>query len=149
MGFWQRQALWAAVTARLICVNPDDVGHVWPGVRHFIASAFEHGRGDDNAEIVFADLKARHSLLWTIWDQEQREILAALTTKLIMTPRGLVCRITSCGGNELVRWYSVISGIESYAKAEGCRSVRFEGRRGWKAFFPDYAERWVMLEKRL
>lgn len=133
----------------LVCVDPAAVDDIWPHVQGFIESAFDHSRGDDNAEIVLAELKAQTSLLWFVWERNARSILAALTTKLIKTPRGLVCRITSCGGIHLDRWSTLLSQIEEYAKAEGCISVRIEGRKGWKAIFPDYAERWVMLEKRL
>lgn len=133
----------------LVCVAPAMVEDIWPHARGFIESAFDHGRGDDNAEIVLAELKAQTSLLWLVWERDDKAILAALTTKLIKTPRGLVCRITSCGGMQLHRWAALLAKVEGYAKAEGCISVRIEGRRGWKAIFPDYAERWIMLEKRL
>ncbi len=133
----------------LVCVDPAEVDRIWPHVRAFIASAFEYGRGDDDADIVLVELKRQTSLLWLVWEHDEKSILSALTTKLIKTPRGLVCQITSCGGVHLDRWSALLGRVEDYAKAEGCISVRIEGRKGWKAIFPDYAERWVMLEKRL
>ncbi len=133
----------------LVCVNPALVAAVWPHVHGLIDSAFQRGRGDDDAKIVAAELKAQTSLLWLVWERDDKAILAALTTKLIRTPHGLVCRITSCGGIHLDRWSALLAKVEDYAKSEGCICVRIEGRRGWKAIFPDYAERWIMLEKRL
>jgi hypothetical protein len=133
----------------LVCVHPVAIDDMWPHARGFIESAFDHGRGDDNAEIVLADLKAGGSLLWIIWDRGDRAMKGAVTTKLVKISHGLVCRITACGGLQLHRWAALLTKIENYAKAEGCMSMRIEGRRGWKAIFPDYAERWIMLEKRL
>ena len=132
-----------------LCVDPDRIPEVWPHVADFITAAFANGRGDDNADIVLGDLYARESLLWITWDGEA--VIAAATTKLLKVAYGLVCVITACGGCEMgpARWREAIKPIEDYALAEGCRAIRFEGRRGWAAVFPDYRERWVCLEKRL
>lgn len=133
----------------LVCVEPARIDEIWPHVRRFTESAFSDGRGDDNAEIVEADLRAGYSLLWIVWTARENRILAAVTTKLLKTPRGFVCRITSCGGIELKRWAHLLADIEAYAKAEGCICVRWEGRKGWKAFFPGYREPWIVLEKKV
>lgn len=118
-------------------------------MREFIERAFEHGRGDDNAEIVLADLKAKGSLLWIAWAADDRKIIAAAVTKIIKTWRGLICLITACGGVDLVRWKHMIGGLEDFARAEGCIAIRMEARKGWAAVFTDYREPWIVLEKRL
>lgn len=127
-------------------VEPIDLGSVWPHIEGFIDSAFENGRGDDNSDTVLRDIVARRSILWVAWDGPR--VAAAVTTKLITTRRGLVCRITTCGGGG-VNWRNEIWRIEDYARAEGCHSTRLEGRRGWARVLPDYSEAWVVLEKRL
>jgi hypothetical protein len=132
-----------------LCVDPDRIEDIWPHARAFIEAAFDGERGDDDAEAMFADLVARKSLLWIAWDDERKKILAAATTKLIKVSRGLVCWVTSCGGNDLKRWRDCLGVIEGYAKAEGCSHVRLSGREGWKVIFPDYRKTWVTLEKAL
>jgi hypothetical protein len=134
---------------QVLCVDPARIEDIWPHVRDFIAAAFDNDRGDDCADDVHGDLLAKRALLWVAWDGGA--ITAAATTKLLRTARGLVCIITSCGGREMrrERWRAAIEPLETYARAEGCRVVRFEGRRGWKTVFPDYREAWVSLEKRL
>lgn len=136
------------MTVKALCVDPDRVSEIWPHVRSFIDAAFWHERGDGSADMVFADLVAKQSLLWIVWGDEGT-VLAAATTKLIAPPRGRICVITSCGGHELARWRACLADIEAYAKAEGCSHIRMEGRRGWKTFFPDYHEPWIVLEKKL
>lgn len=134
-----------------ICVAPDRIGEIWPHVRAFVEAAFAECRGDDDAELVHDDLAAGRALLWIAWDDAGKRIVAASTTKLLDVKRGKVCLITSCGGRGVGsnRWVHLISDIESYAKAEGCKYVRFEGRRGWQAIFPEYEQPWIVLEKRL
>lgn len=131
----------------LICTAPDLVDDIWPHVRGYIESTFWRGRHKGDVEAVFADIKSGIALLWIVWDG--RGILAAITTKLIKEHDRLVCLITACGGVNLNRWVGVISDIEAHAMAEGCCCVRFEGRKGWKAMFPDYREPWIILEKSL
>lgn len=132
-----------------LCVAPGMVPDIWPHVREFIEAAFAHDRGDDDAEIVHADLLSGGSLLWVAWDDERKRIIAAATSKLIKVRRGLICCITSCGGIDIDRWSSCLAAIEAYAKDEGCTLMRIEGRKGFARVFPDYTQPWIVLEKRL
>lgn len=133
----------------VLCVDPERIDEIWPHVKEFIAAAFDRDRGDDSADGVVADLRARRALLWIAWDGDV--ICAAATTRLFKVELGTICIITACGGREMGidRWRSCIRPLEEYARAEGCRVIRVEGRRGWKAVFPDYSEVWVTLQKRL
>jgi len=132
-----------------MCVDPDQLDKVWPHVSSFIQMAFWSGRGDDNADIIYEDLKKRTSLLWVVWDDDDKIIIAAGTTKLFNVPRGRVCVITSCAGNRLDQWIKFFYKIEEYARAEGCKYVRLTGRRGWRHYFPNWSEPWITLEKEL
>lgn len=133
----------------IVCVAPDRIAEIWPHVRPFIENAFHNGRGDDDAETVHRDLLSGFSLLWIAWDEAQATIAAAATTKLIDVARGKVCLVTACGGSGIQRWAHGLAAIEAYARAEGCRYVRFEGRKGFKRVFRDYRQPWIVLEKRL
>jgi hypothetical protein len=139
----------ASPDVHALCVDPDRVDEIWPHARAFIEAAFDSELGDDSAELVLADLKSRNALLWIVWAEDRKQIIAAATTKLIRVTRGLVCLVTACGGNELKRWRDCISAVEGYAKAEGCSHVRLCGREGWKVIFPEYRKIWVTLEKAL
>lgn len=133
-----------------LCVSPDLIPEIWPHVRHFIEDAFLNGRGDDDPQIIHRDLLSGHSLLWIVWDSEQRQIIAAATTKVLDVERGKVCVITACGGIEIGRWKrDGLAAIEAYARHEGCKFVRIEGRKGFARLFPDYRQPWIVLEKRL
>ena len=85
------------------------------------------------------------ALLWLAWDGE--EIAAAAVTELHKTDQRKICVIVACGGSGRADWLPLISGIEKFAKAEGCRAMRIIGRRGWMRVLPDYRERAVVIEK--
>lgn len=132
-----------------ICVPPAMIPDLWAVIQAIIEPAFEDNRGDDDAKIIYQDLCSGFSLLWLAWNAERMSVMGAVVTKLLDVPRGKVCRITACGGREMDRWKDGLADIESYAKAEGCRFMRFEGRKGFERLFPEYRQPWIVLEKEL
>lgn len=133
-----------------ICVDPKKIDDIWPHVEPLISRAFANNRGDDDASIAYSDLKSGDALLWIVWDEEFKIVAAAATTKIFLSShRGKICLITSCSGIGVHKWVRCVEAIEDYAKAEQCKSIRFSGRRGWKHYFPDWQEPWLVLEKQL
>lgn len=74
---------------------------------------------------------------------------AVAVTCLQLTDVGKVCVITACAGNNMSRWLPLISGIETYAKEEGCTCVRIFGRKGWLRALKGYRAKFVILDKEL
>lgn len=134
-----------SVSAECLCVAPELVPHFWPVVRPLLQAAVDHN-GDWTIEEIERGL-ADKMLLWVATDGTR--VLAAAVTRLLQTKNGKVCQVVACAGKELNLWRSGILAIESYAKAEGCASVRLRGRPGWKRIFPEYRNPWIALEKRL
>ncbi len=134
-----------------LCVDPAKIDEMWPHVRSLIEMAFWAGRGDDSVDAIYQELKVQKSLLWIVWDDDNKQIACAVTTRLILTDRGKICLITSCGGNQIEQWLKFLSEIEKYAKEEGCKFIRFSGRRGWIFYFKceGWEEPWITLEKQL
>jgi len=50
---------------------------------------------------------------------------------------------------EIKSWAHLLSGVEQYAREEGCDCVRFIGRKGWKRIYPEYREIGAVFERRL
>lgn len=135
------------MTDTLVCVDPAQIDRIWPHVSHLIDAAFETGIGDDKPETLKADLDAGLALLWVVWDG--KGLLAAATTKIVTLPTKKLCVLTAAAGRELHRWRRFIADLEMYAKAEQCDGIRLTGRPGWKAYFRDYKQPWICLEKDL
>ena len=110
-----------------------------------IEAAFERGFGD--FATVEADVRAVRSLLWLAWDG--KEVLSASVTQIAIENGDKICTIVACGGHDKAKWLNLISGIENYAKEEGCARVRICGRRGWTKALEDYRVRAIVLEKAL
>jgi hypothetical protein len=132
-------------SAELVCIDPRRAAEVWPHVGPLLRRAIERA-----GLTLFADIERDvlygGALVWLAWSDR---IEAAAATALVKTDAGLVCVITACGGIDRARWLPLLAGIEDYARAEGCKSVRLVGRRGWQRALRGYGLKAVVLEKEL
>lgn len=130
--------------ADLVCVDPKEIGRVWPHASHFIRSAILRTGLSDFKQVEDSILDG-DALLWLAWNGSRIE--AAASTILERANDKLSCVIVACGGDDMSRWLDLINGIEKYAKAEGCHCTRIIGRRGWLRALEGYEMRHVILEK--
>jgi hypothetical protein len=135
-------------SAELACVDPGQVGLIWPEVAPRLRRAILRTGLSAFADVERDVLDGR-ALLWLALsgDREEVAIDAVATTRLEQTDAGKVCVIVACEGRGRYRWLPLIGGIESYAKAEGCRSVRIFGRKGWLRTLDSYRQTHVIIQK--
>jgi len=126
----------------LICIDPAQIDVFWPHVKHLIRSAIER-TGLSRFEDIERSILAGNQLVWIAWNGGNIE--AAASTQLVNG----ACEIVACSGEHRERWLSLISKIEDYAKAEGCRCMRIIGREGWERALDGYRREYVILEKAL
>jgi hypothetical protein len=87
------------------------------------------------------------ALLWLV--MRGTAIRAAVVTELHRTETRKVCTIVACGGADMRDWLALLSGIENFARAEGCDAVRVMGRAGWTRMLKEYRETRVVLERKI
>jgi len=128
-----------------LCVPPDRINEVWPHVAGWLSNAV--GKcGDWTLKGIRAALDKEQAMLWIVWDGK---LHAAGVTQLIVIPKGKICQVVACGGDQIIPWDIAFAPVEAYAKEQGCVAMRIEGRPGWKRIFADYTLDWVCLEKDL
>ncbi|HJP69396.1 MAG TPA: hypothetical protein VJ846_10880 [Sphingomicrobium sp.] len=128
-----------------MCIDPAEVGNYWPLARDFIKQATARGGG--NFEKDEAEILSGKQLLWVAGSDQGIEAVA--TTQLILEGDDKICVIAACGGHDRDRWLPLIEGLEAFAKAENCISVRIIGRPGWARVLQGYAVKSVVLDKDL
>lgn len=129
--------------SRLMCCPPWLAADLWPHVRKYAGAALDRtdlGLLSD----LDTDVLSGRALLW-VDDQAK----CAVVTRIEQTQASKVCLICTVGGDVAKRQESLLFSIEEYAKAEGCNSIRWTGRRGWKRIFPEYREIGVVFERKL
>lgn len=137
-------------SAELACVDPEHVRTIWPIVAPRLRRAIRRTGLSAFADIE-RDVLAGRALLWLALSGASgaATINAVAATRLELTETGMVCVITACEGQTMARWLPLISGIETYAKTEGCRGMRIYGRRGWLRALNGYRQTHVIIQKEL
>lgn len=137
-------------SAELACVDPKRVHEIWPKVAPLLRRATVRTGLSAFADIE-RDILHGSALLWLAISSEggAAVIDAVASTSLQQTDAGKVCVITGCAGGNMRRWLPLITRIEAYAKAEGCRCLRIFGRKGWLRVLDGYRETSVVLDKQL
>ena len=130
-----------------MCCPPWMAVDLWPHVRSLAAAALDRTDMGHLSDLD-TDVLSGRALLWIV-NSEDAKIDCAAVTQIQKTQTGKVCMILTCGGSGAKRWISLIKGIEDYARACGCNSVRFMGRRGWKRICPEYREIGAVFERKL
>jgi hypothetical protein len=132
-------------SVKLLCVPPADVQKFWKHVRRFIIEAMFRG-GGEYAHVkrsVFDGIDQ----LWIVWDGAK--IVAAAVTSLGIVNDEKTCTIVACGGEDFSCFGHFVKDLEQFAKAEGCRVVRINGRAGWKRALTGYNLQSVVLRKEI
>lgn len=133
-------------SAELLCVAPADIEKWWPHVDGLLRKAIERTGLSDFEDITSALFTGAH-LLWIARIGDG--IAAVATTQLVKSSTGNACIIVACSGENSGEWLHLISGLENYAKDEGCSVMRIYGRKGWMRALDGYKANYVVLEKAL
>jgi hypothetical protein len=81
--------------------------------------------------------------------ERRRAPRVVVITELVNYPAHKGCVILLAAGREMSTWSHLIADIESWARAEGCRTIEIQGRKGWGRVFPDYRPMYQVFEKEL
>lgn len=137
-------------SAELVCVDPKRVREVWPAVAPLLRQATARTGLSAFADIE-CDVLAGRAVLWLAVSGEGGGLAidAAASTCLQRTDAGKVCVITACAGTDMARWLPLMSGIENYARDEGCARVRIFGRKGWLRVLGRYRAKHVVMDREL
>jgi len=134
----------------LVVCDPAKIEELWQHVEPVLAPAFgDKTAPDSTIESTLEALRRGAALLWVVWSEDRRKILAAATTEIWNLASRKVCVVTSCAGQSVEEWSHYLRDMERYAREEGCDVIRIYGRKGWKKFFPDYIEPWTTIQKAL
>lgn len=134
------------MTVHVEAVEPGTARQYWDRVRDFIDAGL--AVCDELMPANMVDrIATGKTLLWVAIDDENGNIIAAMTTELIPQRSGLVCWMCQCGGERMQDWSRFHTKVEEYARAEGCVKVVLEGREAWQRVLRGYRVRSVRLEK--
>jgi hypothetical protein len=134
----------------LWAVPPYLAADILPMVRDALARGYRRSGNIWNEPVLLEELAAQRYALWVVGRKGEERFAAAMVTRLYVLENGSkVCHIVAVGGDGMRDWLKYIARIADYARAEGCDTLRLEGREGWSRLLPSFVRVGVILEQRI
>jgi hypothetical protein len=121
------------MTLTVSYVPPHVMDPVWPKAGALLLKSLKYARGRYEIEDVYRDLVQHQQQLWIVFDDETKNLVAAITTRIAEYPhRRMVCGYF-LGGTRLDEWADLfLDVLEKFEKDMGCDGLEFVGRKGWE-----------------
>ena len=129
---------------RVSLVPTEAVGHVWKDVDRVLKKAV--ATVDNKAKMIdiLDGIYDGTYVLWVVMD-EQDDVIAAFTTRLIVYPQRRALALDWVGGTRMKEWEDqLIDTMRRYANELDCSHLEGYGRKGWGralkkyGFYPEY-----------
>lgn len=116
---------------KIFCIPPSMVGEAWPAAGEWLL----RGLAERNAMGVLETIdRCRDGTfqLWLIGDVQGAEALGACVSEIITMDDGRFVAIYALAGKRAGEWANMLADeLVRFAAAEGCKGIRFAGRKGW------------------
>lgn len=127
----------------MICAPPWALGRLWEHVgplmlRGMMASDVDVSEtGDELRDLADRILDGR-AQLWLVIQDDPPRTLAAFCTSLMVEDGGQpYVLIHNMTGGDMQTWGALLPPtMDAFATAEGCTSIRYEGRAAWTRVLP-------------
>ncbi len=118
----------------------------WPHFEPLVARACEV-EGEYTAKDVYARCKAKEMQLWVSVYKGAPE--AVMVSEIMAFPARKVAVIVLMAGENAKIVKRFIPTFMTWARNNGCDTVRIQGREGWKRLLPDFKQTAIVMERSL
>lgn len=123
--------------AKVFCVPPEAVGAAWLACGAWLLRGLKEASNVPVLDTIDACREGRQQL-WIMGDIERSECLGAAVTQITLQDDARHVDVIVLAGKDLRAWARPLAeALAAFAKAEGARSVRANGRPEWARLFPD------------
>lgn len=118
-------------------VPNEALGIVWGDVVRVLNKSVETSAGKFHIDDIYKEIDRGVLGLWLVL--EEKEVLAAITTRIIEYPGRKALALDWVGGNRMKDWLPmVLETMERYAKESGCQHIEGYGRKAWGRYLGKY-----------
>lgn len=129
---------------RVSLVPKEAVGHVWKDVEKVLEKSVATIKDKSGTIDILDGIYDNTYVLWVVLD-EQDNVIAAFTTRLIVYPQRKALALDWVGGTRMKEWEDqLIDTMRRYANELDCSHLEGYGRKGWGralqkyGFYPEY-----------
>jgi hypothetical protein len=131
---------------RILCAPPWSLARLWPHVGPLLLRGVIDADGDpeftlDGLQVAAARIVDGRDQLWLAMSGNPPKVLAVFCTSILREEGGPpYLFVHTCAGGSVWDWgHLVAPALDAFAKAEGCISIRYEGRAAWTRILPAVA----------
>lgn len=119
-------------------VPTDYLDIVWSSVAKVLKKSVGTARGKYEVDDLYPLLKDEELVLWVVSDQDG-EVVAAITTRLILYPQASAMAMDWIGGTRMKEWLPMAQErISEHARRHNCKYLEGYGRKGWDRWLRKY-----------
>lgn len=135
----------------VIQIPRENAEALFPLAAPMLEKAIAYTRGSTSLPRVHGEVASGQKQLWFIKPDDGKSApVAAGVTSLVLNDDGTkTANVELLGGAGLPKWFDLRSELEAWAKAEGCDSIKFHGRKEWARLLPDYKITHYVMRKEL
>ena len=116
---------------KIIPVSPDLIPSVWEHVAKMLDKAVSQSPNLLDIGDVYMGALNKAYVVWVVID-DNKEMVAAITTRKIDYPKSCALAIEFVGGNRMSEWIDLaLDTFEKHAKVNGCTTFEGYGRKAW------------------
>lgn len=101
---------------------------LWDDMLPLLNKAADNNPDHDITSFINA-IREKEMQLWCVFDADKP--IAIMLTEIIETPKRKYVLLQECVGEGMKDWAEYIEIIKEWARSIGCRSLKWEGRKGW------------------
>lgn len=102
------------------------VENVWHMLRHDIMAGMDLAHDNPTENELYVSLLNRERQLWLAIAKSDSSIVGTMITKIYYTARsGSTLLIEHVNGRRMMEWKELISYMQLYAEASGCKGIEF------------------------
>ena len=134
--------------------EPQYIDVLWPYVGPLLSKAIKRTIGEINLEDVKDWLKEERQQLWVIVDDQDKEIIGALTSQIDIYPNQKHLHLHLCGAkpNTMYKWIGVWEKpVKEFCKENNISYIETAGRDGWTKILKNkgYSKYYTVLVKEI
>jgi len=134
--------------------EPQYIDVLWPYVGPLLSKAIKRTIGEINLEDVKDWLKEERQQLWVIVDDQDKEIIGALTSQIDIYPNQKHLHLHLCGAKPktMYKWIGIWEKpVKEFCKENNISYIETAGRDGWTKILKNkgYSKYYTVLVKEI
>ena len=118
-------------TFKSFLLSPEEVAKLWVEIEPHITKALKYSSGELSSFDLFKQAINSKIQVW-ITLQDNTSIVCVTTTEIVVHPTSKKeLHILTLGGEKISRFLDQHETLETFARNQGCNSIKTESRRGF------------------